>query len=420
MQTAAIIGAQWGDEGKGKLTDLLAAKSDLVVRYQGGANAGHTIIVGNKKYVLHLIPSGVLHGHTTSIIGHGVVFDPLAFSKELAMLKQEGFNLGPKNLAVSPMASVITSYHRLLDQVREQQGSTKIGTTGRGIGPCYEDKVGRKGIVIQDLFDLPKLQDKLAASLKEKAILFKELYNTSFPSVEEEANILFKYGQQVKPFVTDTVGLISDAYQVGKKILFEGAQGLLLDLDYGTYPFVTSSHPSYGGIYTGANLPGKIDEVIGVVKAYTTRVGEGPFPTELFDEQGEKIRQNGREFGATTGRPRRTGWLDLPLLKYSVQISRLSSIALTKVDVLQGIPTKICTSYHYQGKIIEQVFPGMDLSQAQPIYEELAPFNDNGESDPSLELTAYLEMIEQSLQIPIGIIAYGPERNQIVWRKKYF
>ena len=420
MQTAAIIGAQWGDEGKGKLTDLLAAKSDLVVRYQGGANAGHTIWVGNKKYVLHLIPSGILHGHTTSIIGHGVVFDPIAFSNELAMLQNEGFNLGPKNLAISPMASVITSYHRLLDKVREQQGPCKIGTTGRGIGPCYEDKVGRKGIVIQDLFDLPALQDKLAACLKEKAVLFKELYNTDFPSVEEEASNLFKFGKQVQPFVCDTVGLISDAYKVGKKILFEGAQGLLLDLDYGTYPFVTSSHPSYGGIYTGANLPGEIDEVIGVVKAYTTRVGEGPFPTELHNEEGDKIRQNGHEFGATTGRPRRTGWLDLPLLKYAINISKISSIALTKVDVLQGLPTKICTSYHYQGRIINQAFPGMDLNQVQPIYEEFAPFSDNGEGDPSLELTAYLEMIEENLQIPIGIIAYGPERNQIRWAKDYF
>jgi len=420
MQTAAIIGAQWGDEGKGKLTDLLAAKSDLVVRYQGGANAGHTIWVGPKKYVLHLIPSGILHGHTTSIIGHGVVFDPIAFAQELAMLTQEGFNLGSQNLAISPQASVITSYHRLLDQVREQQGSTKIGTTGRGIGPCYEDKVGRKGIVIQDLFDLPTLQDKLAASLKEKAVLFQELYNTGFPSVEEEASVLYKYGQQVKPFVTDTFGLISEAYQVGKKILFEGAQGLLLDLDYGTYPFVTSSHPSYGGIYTGAGLPGKIDEVIGVVKAYSTRVGEGPFPTELFDEQGEKIRQNGREFGSTTGRPRRTGWLDLPLLKYAVKVSRISSIALTKVDVLTNLPLKICTAYRYQGKVIDQVSPGMDLSKAQPIYEDFAPFKDSGQEDPSRELMTYLEMIEQSLQVPIGIIAYGPERNQIRWAKDYF
>lgn len=426
MKTLAIIGAQWGDEGKGKITDLLSEKCDVVVRYQGGNNAGHTIIVDGKKIVLHLIPSGILHPHCVSVVGHGVVFEPEAFQKELQTVADAGIKVTANNLKISENATIITSYNKLLDAARESQGSVKIGTTGKGIGPAYEDKVGRRAVKLKDLFDMENLKKKLARNLGEKEILFKHRYNIDFPSIEEEAARLFELGKKVQPFVCDTFSFLDQSVQANKKILFEGAQGILLDIDYGTYPFVTSSSTSLGGIYTGAGIPeSSVQEVLAITKAYTTRVGEGPFPTELFDEVGEKIQVIGKEFGATTGRKRRCGWLDLPLLKYSVKASNLTSIALTKLDILCAVDElKVCVAYEYEGKTIECAYPGIDLYKAKPIYKTLKPFKDDfankTSNDLSPELNAYIKEIETFLGIPVGILAFGPERKEILFRKNYF
>lgn len=426
MKTLAIIGAQWGDEGKGKITDLLSEKCDVVVRYQGGNNAGHTIIVDGRKIVLHLIPSGILHPHSVSVIGHGVVFEPEAFQKELKTVAEAGIVVTANNLKISENATIITSYNKILDAARESQGSVKIGTTGKGIGPAYEDKVGRRAVKLKDLFDMETLKKKLTRNLGEKEILFKHRYNVEFPSIDEEAQRLFELGKNVKPFVCDTFSFLDQSVQAKKKILFEGAQGILLDVDYGTYPFVTSSSTSLGGIYTGAGIPeSHVEEVLGITKAYTTRVGEGPFPTELFDAVGEKIQTVGKEFGATTGRKRRCGWLDLPLLKYSVKASNLTSIALTKLDILCVVEElKVCVAYKYEGKTIEIAYPGIDLSKAEPVYKTLKPFKDDftnkTEKDLSPELNAYIKEIETFLGIPVGILAFGPERKEILFRKNYF
>jgi adenylosuccinate synthase len=423
MKTLAIIGAQWGDEGKGKITDLLSEKCDVVVRYQGGNNAGHTIIVDGKKIVLHLIPSGILHPHCVSVIGHGVVFEPEAFLTELKRVTDTGIKVTGNNLKISEHTTVITNYNKILDSVRESQGTVKIGTTGKGIGPAYEDKVARRAIKIKDLFNFDLLLTKLIRNLEEKEVLFKHQYKVEFPSAEVEAKRLFELGKSIAPFITDTFSFLDQAVINNKKILFEGAQGILLDIDYGTYPFVTSSSTSLAGIYSGAGIPeSKIDEVLAITKAYTTRVGEGPFPTELFDSVGEEIQTKGNEFGATTGRKRRCGWIDLPLLKYSVKASNLTSIALTKLDILCGMKElKMCIGYEYEGKNIACAYPGIDLYKAKPIYKVMTPFTDDFSTDtPSKELKAYIDEIEKFLGIPVGIIAYGPERREIKFRKDYF
>ena len=422
MQSVAIIGAQWGDEGKGKITDYLSQKCDLVVRYQGGHNAGHTIIVDGIKTVLHLIPSGILHPHCTSLIGHGVVFDPEDFKKEYDEVGRT-CSITPQNLKISYNCSVITPYNKLLDALRENQGPVKIGTTGKGIGPSYEDKVSRKGLKLRDLLDKEVLFLKLKENLIEKEVLFKHLYNAQYPSIEEVVESLYRAGQFVKPFLADTFGLIDQAIKDDKKILFEGAQGILLDIDYGSYPFVTSSNTSIGGIYTGAGLPGNhIGEVIGIAKAYTTRVGTGPFPTELLNGTGEKLQKLGDEFGATTGRKRRCGWIDLPLLKYTAKSSNLTSLALTKVDVLCAFDElQVCYAYEYEGQEIDCAYPGIELEKVTPLFKEMTPFQDNFEgSSLSAELEAYIRTIENFVSIPVGILAFGPERKEIIFRKDYF
>jgi adenylosuccinate synthase len=421
MQTMAIIGAQWGDEGKGKITDLLAEKCDLVVRYQGGHNAGHTIWVNGQKTVLHVIPSGVLHPHCLSVIGHGVVLEPENFLNELAKIKGVT-KVTPDNLKLSATATVITSYHKLLDAAREAQGSEKIGTTGKGIGPAYEDKMSRRGIKVKDLLDKDTLVRRLSNGYAEKAILFKHLYQVEIPSIEQEVERLYRYGESLKDYVTDTFSLIDEKLSEGKRVLYEGAQGILLDIDYGTYPFVTSSSTAGAGIYTGAGIPGKkLEEVIGVAKAYTTRVGEGPFPTELFDDLGDEIQTKGHEFGATTGRKRRCGWIDLPLLRYSVKCSHLTSIALTKLDILSNLKElKVCYAYEVNGKVVDCAYPGINLYHAKPLYKDFTPFTDDfSDGKESKEFVAYMNFIEESLGIPVGIYAYGPDRNQIVFRKTY-
>ncbi len=423
MNTIAIIGAQWGDEGKGKITDLLGQHADYVIRFQGGNNAGHTIIVKDKKIVLHQIPSGILHDNCTSIIAHGVVFEPEAFWHEVESIKDH-ITVTPERLKISLNATVITRYHKLLDAIREGNGKRKIGTTGKGIGPAYEDKIGRRAIKIKDLFDKELLIQKLQIALEEKAYLFEHFYKTDFPSVEEEAERLYQYGQKLFAFVEDTFSLIDKATQEGKKMLFEGAQGVLLDIDYGSYPYVTSSSTGAAGIYTGAGVTnGVVTEKLGIVKAYTTRVGEGPMPTEISEEIGHMIQTIGNEFGATTGRKRRCGWLDLPSLKYSIKASSITSIALTKLDVLSGLDElKICYAYEIDGKEYDCAYPGLDLAKAKPKYKSLPPFKDDFSKDNqyATELNEYIELIEKTLNIPVGIIAFGPERDQIHLRKKYF
>ncbi len=421
MQTLAIIGAQWGDEGKGKITDLLAEKCDLVVRYQGGHNAGHTIWVNGQKTVLHVIPSGVLHPHCLSVIGHGVVLEPENFLNELSKIKGVT-NVTPENLKLSSTATVITSYHKILDAARESQGPEKIGTTGKGIGPAYEDKVSRRAIKVKDLLDKDTLVRRLSNGYAEKAILFKHLYQIDIPAIEEEVERLYRYGESLRPYVADTFSLIDEKLSQGKRVLYEGAQGILLDIDYGTYPYVTSSSTAGAGIYTGAGIPGrKLEEVIGVAKAYTTRVGEGPFPTELFDEMGTEIQTKGHEFGATTGRKRRCGWIDIPLLRYSVKCSQLTSIALTKLDILSNLKElKVCYAYEVNGKVVDCAYPGINLYNAKPLYKDFTPFKDDfADGKASKEFEAYMSFISECLGIPVGIYAYGPDRSQVVFRQKY-
>jgi len=421
MQTIAIIGSQWGDEGKGKITDILSEKTDLVVRFQGGHNAGHTIWVNGKKTVLHMIPSGILHPKCLSIIGHGVVFEPENFLKELKKIKED-ITVTPDNLKISSSASVITSYHKLLDLARESNSYQKIGTTGKGIGPAYEDKISRRGLKVEDLFNKDNLFKRISSSYLEKEMLLKKLYNLDIPRVEEEVERLHSLGIEIKDFVTDTFSLIDRKLSEGKKIIYEGAQGVLLDIDYGSYPYVTSSSTSSAGIYSGAGIPGnKIDETVGITKAYTTRVGEGPFPTEIFEEIGEEIQIKGKEFGATTGRKRRCGWLDLPLLRYAIKCSHITSIALTKLDILSDLKElKLCYAYEIDGKIIDCAYPGINLYKVKPLYKNFKPFKDDFiEDKKSKELTDYFNFIENNLKIPIGIHAFGPERNQIIFNKKY-
>jgi len=425
MSNIVIVGAQWGDEGKGKIADTLAEKSDLIVRYQGGNNAGHTLVVDGKKTFLHLVPSGVLHKHTKCVIGHGVVVDPIALDQEITRLQESGIEISGENLFVSGSCTVITSYHKLLDAARENTTSEKIGTTGKGIGPAYEDKVSRNGIKFVHLFDKELLRARLELALVEKESLFKDLYKIDYPSLEEELERLYTLGQKLKQYAADTFSIIDTAMAEGKNIVYEGAQGVLLDVDYGTYPFVTSSNTSVAGVYSGATTAGhNLDHVIGITKAYVTRVGEGPFPTELFDGVGDFIQHKGGEIGVTTGRIRRCGWLDLPLLKYAAKCSNLTSIAITKIDVLSGMDSlKVCVGYKYKGKKIDCAYPGIDLYKVEPILVELETFTIEDEitlDNMPKELKTYLDTIEKHIGIPISSLAYGPSREQILFLEDYF
>ena len=398
MSNLAILGAQWGDEGKGKITDVLSSKYDIVVRFQGGNNAGHTVYWEDKKIVLHVIPSGILNKNCVSVIGHGVVFDPNSFLTEQNNLIENKIPINPNNLKISRNCPVITSYHKLLDIAREQ-GKNKIGTTGRGIGPTYEDKIGRKSIKLEDLKSLDTIYKKLEA-LEEKLFLLKNLYKISIPSLEEEAKNLFEAGKKITPHLVDTFSYLKIATLNKKNIMYEGAQGCLLDIDYGTYPYVTSSNTTIGGIYTGAGVFDSKIEILGITKAYTTRVGEGPFPTELLNEQGNEIRETGQEFGATTGRKRRCGWLDIPLLKYAISTSNISSLALTKVDILQKIKDpKVCISY----KGIDAWCQDINLNEVKPIYKDLPT-----------EVYALCSFLEHYLNIPVKYISNGPERKDFI------
>jgi adenylosuccinate synthase len=423
VSAVVLIGAQWGDEGKGKITDFLAEKATVVVRYQGGNNAGHTVVVGQQEYKLHLIPSGILYPGTTCVIGNSVVVDLEVLFKEIDHLKERG--ISSDNLRISDRAHIIMPYHRRLDEVQEERkGSQKIGTTKRGIGPAYVDKFARVGIRIVDLLDKDTFHAKLEANIIEKNILFNKVYGVEGFDKEQIIREYDQYAKRIKPYVADTSVIINNAVDNGENVLFEGAQGTLLDIDHGTYPFVTSSHPIAGGACIGTGIgPAKINKVLGVAKAYTTRVGEGPFPTELFDDTGDLIRQEGNEFGTTTGRPRRCGWFDAVILRYSTRLSGLTGLAVTKLDVLDKLKQiKICVGYEYQGKNLVD-FPAdlKVLAQCKPVYEVLDGWMESTSSARTFEelpLNArkYLERIEEIVGVKISIIAVGPKRSQTIVR----
>jgi adenylosuccinate synthase len=420
MSSLVIVGAQWGDEGKGKLTDFLAEKADVVVRYQGGNNAGHTVEVGNEVYKLQLIPSGILYADKLCIIGNGVVLDPEAFLNEIRGLEKRGINTS--NLRISDRAHVILPYHKKIDELSElSRGSNDLGTTRKGIGPCYMDKTERIGIRICDLMKKDVFAQKLKINLENKNAYMKKIFDFEGYNYDEMLAQYLEYAEQIRPFVEDTSVLVHDAIKAGKNVLFEGAQGTLLDLDFGTYPYVTSSHPISGGVCIGAGVgPALIGKAVGVVKAYTTRVGKGPFPTELFDDMGDHIRKVGNEFGTVTGRPRRCGWFDAVIVRYAARISGLTGIAVTKLDTLSNIPViKMCVGYKLGDTIIRD-FPASleDLEKCEPIYEEFEGWGDvSGITEYNklpTSLLRYLERIEELCGTKISLLSVGPKRNQTI------
>ena len=419
MPATVIVGAQWGDEGKGKITDYLAEKADMVVRYQGGNNAGHTVVVRGREYKLHLIPSGIFYPDKVCVIGNGVVLDLEVLDRELDYLKEQG--VGVLNLKVSDRAHLLLPYHRRLDEVdEERKGKNRIGTTRRGIGPAYADKAARIGLRVCDLADAAKFREKLAVALEEKNRLLERVYGQPGFTVSEIADEALRVFERIRPFVTDTSLVINQAIDSGQRVLFEGAQGTLLDIDLGTYPYVTSSHPIAGGACIGAGVgPTKIDRVVGVMKAYTTRVGDGPFPTELLDETGEWIRRRGSEYGTTTGRPRRCGWLDLVIVRYAVRTSGIGLLAVTRLDTLGGLDeVKVCTAYRRGHETVNE-FPASldDLAECRPVYETIEGWPadlDRLTSFEQLPQTArrYLSLIEDQTRTKIGLVSIGRERTQ--------
>lgn len=427
MSAVVLIGAQWGDEGKGKITDFLAEKADVVVRSQGGNNAGHTVVVEGKEFKLHLIPSGILYPSKICVIGNGVVVDPQVLLKEMDYLLAEGISVD--GLRISDRAHIIMPYHKRLDEVEEERrGANKIGTTKSGIGPAYMDKAARVGIRIADLLDEDVFKEKLALNLTEKNSILKKVYDSEGFDYNTVLENYLAYAKRIRPMVVDTSLIINKAVKAGQKVLFEGAQGTLLDIDQGTYPFVTSSHPVAGGACTGAGIgPTRISKVIGVAKAYTTRVGEGPFPTELHDEMGDIIRAAGHEFGTTTGRPRRCGWFDAVILRYAERISGLDIIAVTKLDVLDDLDiVKICTAYKYRGENFEG-FPAdlKVLAECEPVFEEFPGWKQDTtgvrdyDSLPE-NAKAYLSKLEEYSGVKIAIVAVGPGREQTIVRSEIF
>lgn len=415
-----IVGAQWGDEGKGKIVDLLTSEADMVVRFQGGNNAGHTVIVDGKKYVLHVVPSGILHPGKMCIIGNGVVLDPENFLEEIDALQSLGLDVSPERLKISYKTHLIMPYHRIIDGAREGASKNKIGTTGRGIGPCYEDKKARVGVRAGDLTDPEVLKARIARALEEKNVLFTQLYGLPALDPETVFNDLMAIAPRIVPYLADVSSLIMEAQEADQNIMFEGAQGVMLDIDHGTYPFVTSSNVvcDNASIGSGVNA-GIIDQRIAIVKAYTTRVGSGPFPTELFDDTGEFLRRQGGEYGATTGRPRRCGWLDLVVLREMIRLCAPTTMALTKVDVLSGLKEiKLCVAYEYEGKVVKyppQTPRGLD--QAKPVFEVLPGWEEDlsgceGWDDLPRNCRRYIERVEELLGVKAGFISVGPDRKQ--------
>lgn len=428
MKTVAVVGSQWGDEGKGKVIDFLATQADVVVRGQGGNNAGHTLVVDGKKFALRLIPSGILNPNTINVIGNGIVFDPKGFFEEIEMLESNG--ISTKNIKISDRAHIVFPYHKELDGLAEEaRGDNKIGTTKKGIGPCYMDKTERSGIRVCDLMDKEIFAKKLKLQVDAKNKLVTGVYGKeAMFDFDEIYNEFIVYAEKMRPYVEDTTVIVYDAIKANKKVLFEGAQGTLLDLDLGTYPFVTSSHPTSGGFAVGAGVgPNMIKDVVGIVKAYTTRVGEGPFVTELFDETGERIRTQGREFGTVTGRARRCGWFDAVIVKYAARVNGITSISFMLLDVLTGFDKiKICTAYKMGDKIINN-FPASleDLAKCEPVYEELDGWNEdltNIEKFEDLPENAkkYIARIEELVDVNIDLVSVGPNRTQTIIRRNIF
>jgi adenylosuccinate synthase len=421
MTVIVLLGAQWGDEGKGKATDILGDRVKYVVRYQGGNNAGHTVVIGDQKYALHLLPSGILTPTCIPVIGNGVVIDPAVLLEEIRGLNERGVDTS--NLKISTNAHLITPYHRTIDKVSERfLGKAKIGTTGRGIGPAYADKINRIGIRVQDLFDPSILRQKMEGALKDKNQVLVKVFNRKGLEIDEILKEYLEYAEILRPYVTDTSLLLNQALERGENILLEGSQGTLLDVDHGTYPFVTSSNPTAGGASTGSGIgPTKISRVIGIVKAYTTRVGSGPFPTELFDDDGEKLRSIGGEVGVTTGRARRCGWYDAPIARYAVRINGLTDFFLTKLDVLTGwekIP--VCVAYEIDGRRVEELPASQsDFHHTKPIYEYLPGWSEDISkarklSDLPMNAQGYIKFLEEISGAPMSAIGVGPGRDETI------
>ena len=421
MPAVVLVGAQWGDEGKGKATDLLGSRVDYCVRYQGGNNAGHTVVIGDKKFALHLLPSGILTPEVTPVIGNGVVIDVAVLFEEIDGLEAQGVDTS--RLLISANAHLITSYHVTLDKVTERfLGNSKIGTTGRGIGPSYADKISRLGIRVQDLFDEKILRAKIEGSLLSKNQVLVKVFNRRAVTVDEVVENLMEHAERLSPYVADTSLLLNRALDENKVVLLEGGQGTLLDVDHGTYPFVTSSNPTAGGACAGSGIgPTKITGVVGILKAYTTRVGSGPFPTELLDEDGEKLRTIGGERGVTTGRPRRCGWFDAPIARYATRINGLTDIFLTKLDVLTGwekIP--VCVAYEIDGKRTEELpMTQTEFHHAKPIYEMLPGWSEDISGAKTMEdlpanARSYIKFLEEASGTPISAVGVGQDRNATI------
>jgi len=425
-----VVGSQWGDEGKGKVIDVFSAQADYVVRYQGGANAGHTLVVNGVKTVLHLVPSGILHPKTTCIIAAGVVLDVEELTSEISSLQAAGLLQNAEQLKISDSATILLAYHRKLDSAREKAlGHEKIGTTGRGIGPAYEDRASRQAVLFGDLFDYANLRSKLEHSLKEKNFLLEKFYQSEPVEIEPLLKRLQELAEILAPYrCKDASLLVHKALKGGKKVLFEGAQGTMLDLLHGTYPFVTSSSTIAGSACIGTGFgPNAAQKIIGITKAYTTRVGSGPFPTELNNDLGERLRQEGAEFGATTGRPRRTGWLDLVALKYAIRVNGITNLALMKLDVLSGHDRiEACVAYKLDGQEIKDLpTSSADLARVEPVYRTLLGWNEDisqvrSISDLPQPARDYIQFIGNELATPIDVVSVGPGREQTLWIKPLF
>ncbi len=423
VNSVAVIGLQWGDEGKGKIVDLLASEADVVVRYQGGNNAGHTLVVDGQQTVLHVVPSGALHPGKVCIVGGGVVVDPNALAGELDALQERGYLTEEGTLLVSQEAHLILPYHKAVDQARERaRGKGKIGTTGRGIGPAYEDKVARRGIRMADLVDLENFRAALAKNLEETNAYLEAMLGEKMLDFEKTFAELEAAAVRLAPLVCDTSEWLHNALRSGRRVLFEGAQGVMLDVDHGTYPFVTSSNTGSGSIATGAGIaPKQVGKVIGITKAYSTRVGSGPFPTELNDAVSEHLREEGGEYGATTGRPRRCGWFDAMVVRKSVRLCGVDALALTKLDVLTGIDRlKICTGYRLDGKALTNLpARAEDLERVEPVFEEVEGWTEDltgigSRADLPAAAERYVARLEELVETPVGILSTGPGREQTV------
>lgn len=419
MATVVVVGTQWGDEGKGKITDFLAEGADVVARYQGGNNAGHTILIDNKKYKLTMIPSGIFNHNKTCVIGNGMVINPAALIDEINYIHENGFSTD--NLKISDRAHVIMPYHLVLDGLEEdRKGENKIGTTRKGIGPCYMDKAARNGIRIADLMDAEEFELKVRQIIVEKNRLIEQVYGDKPLDADRMIRDYLEYAETLRPYVTDTSVVLNDAIDAGKKVLFEGAQGVMLDIDQGTYPFVTSSNPSAGGVCIGSGVgPSKIQQVIGVAKAYTTRVGDGPFPTEQDNEIGQLIRDKGHEYGTVTGRPRRVGWFDTVVVRHARRVSGITGLSLNSLDVLTGLETvKICTGYKYRGDVIHHYPASLKvLSECEAVYEEYPGWTEDISGAKKLEdlprnALNYLNRVSELTGIPIAIFSVGRNREQ--------